>query len=122
MRASKYMFTLDVQREQSQICLAAMQGDTNRMLCISFSDGGIPLVLDEGTTATIFIERPTGSIIESFCDVSEGGANVVYPFTETTCAVDGLHRCLLILYDSEGRQLHSPWFTMHVAKKKIVQT
>ena len=122
MRASRYIFTLDVQSLQSQICLAATQGDTYREFYINFSDGGVPFVLEQGTIASILIERPTGEVMEDFCEVVDGGINVSYRFKQSTCACDGLHNCQLLLTDEDGNQLHSPWFSMHVAKKKIVQT
>lgn len=129
MRASRYSFTLDVQSAQSQICLAAIQGDTYREFYINFSDGGDPFVLEENTTASLIIERPDGISIEGLCDVVDGGAAVLYRFTKETCAVDGLHNCQLLLTvpdddddDSNNPQLHSPLFSMHVAKKKILLT
>ena len=129
MRASRYNFTLDIQSAQSQICLAAVQGDTLRELYINFSDGGDPFVLDEGTTARLIIERPTGTTIDEGCAVVDGGAAVLYRFTSATCAVEGLHNCQLLLIvpdgdddDTNNPQLHSPLFSMNVAKKKIILT
>ena len=122
MRASQYKFTLDVQSVQSQICLAATQEDTNREFYISFSDGGVPLTIEGLASATIVFERPDGDLVEDYCDVVNDGANVVYAFKTGTCEVEGLHSCQLYLLDTEGKALHSPLFSMNVAKKKIILT
>lgn len=129
MKPSRYNFTLDLQRTQSQICLAAVQGDTYRELYINFSDGSNQVVLEEGTTASLIIERPDGVALEHLCDVVDDGAAVLYSFKKTTCEVDGLHNCQLLLTfpdedddDSNNPQLHSPLFSMNVAKKKIILT
>ena len=129
MRASRYNFTLDVQSVQSQICLAAVQGDTFRELYVTFSDGGDPFVLEEGTYADLIIERPDGVVIQDECKVVDNGAAVLYSFTKDTCAVDGLHNCQLLLVlpdedndDTNNPQIHSPLFSMNVAKKKILLT
>lgn len=121
MRASQYIFTLDVQSVQSQICLAATQGDTNREFYISFSDGGVPLAIEGLQTATIIFERPDEDVVEDFCTVVNGGANVKYEFKTGTCEVAGLHNCQLLLIDANGKQLYSPSFSMNVAKKKIAR-
>ena len=129
MRASRYNFTLDVQSAQSQICLAAVQGDTFREFYITFSDGGDPFELEAGTTARLIIERPTGTVLDEGCDVVDNGTAVLYRFSKETCSVDGLHNCQLLLIapdedddDSNNPQLHSPLFSMHVAKKKTILT
>lgn len=129
MRASRYNITLDLQSVQSQVCLAAVQDDTFREIYMSFSDGGEPFVLEEGTAASLIIERPNGDTIEGLCDVVDSGTAVLYHFTKETCAFDGLHSCQLILTipdgdddDNNNPQVHSPLFSMHVAKKKIKQT
>lgn len=121
MRASQYKFTLDVQSTQSQICLAATQGDTNREFYISFSDGGVPLAIEGLQSATIIFERPDEDVVEDFCDVVNDGANVLYQFKAGTCEVAGLHSCYLLLLDANGKQLYSPLFSMNVAKKKIAR-
>lgn len=119
MSPSKYIFTLDLRTVQSQMSLPVTQGDTNRTLVISFSDGGKPFVLGSGATAMISLVRPTGTSVQEFCLIEDDGARVVYNFSEHTCAVSGLHKCQIVLYNSEGKQIASPKFAINASPKLI---
>lgn len=119
MSPSKYIFTLDLRTVQSQMSLPVTQGDTNRTLVISFSDGGKPFVLGSGASAMISIVRPTGTSVQEFCLIEDDGARVVYNFSEHTCAVSGLHKCQIVLYNSEGKQIASPKFAINASPKLI---
>ena len=124
MRASQYKITLDVQSTQSQVCLVAAVGDTQRELVIMFSDGGVPFELSGTETAVIFIEGPY-STHRANCKVKDGG--VYYKFDKFTCPEEGLHNCQLYIYEGElneegelkegGEALWSPQFSMFVGPK-----
>lgn len=117
---SKYYFILDLHSTQSQISLPAMKGDTAREWIISFSDGGNPVVLEDGVLAKLEIKRPTGTFINEFCPI-ENNTTVVYKFlqNENTAAVDGVHDCNIVLYSAEGGVLGSAKFTMVVSPRAI---
>lgn len=119
MSSSKYIFTLDLRSVQSQISLPVTQGDTNRTLIISFSDGAKPYVLGEKATAMLSIVRPTGTSVQEYCKVDEGGACATYEFSEHTVAVAGLHKCQLVLYNAVGKQIASPKFSIDAAPKLV---
>lgn len=119
MSPSKYIFTLDLRTVQSQMSLPVTQGDTNRMLVISFSDGGKPFLLGSGATALLSIVRPTGTSVQEYCLVEDDGARVVYNFSQYTCAVSGLHNCQIVLYNSEGKQIASPKFAIKASPKLV---
>lgn len=119
MDSSKYIFTLDLRSVQSQISLPVTQGDTNRTLIISFSDGAKPYVLGKGASAMLSILRPTGTPVQEYCKVDEGGACATYNFSEYTVAVSGLHKCQLVLYNAEGKQIASPKFSIDAAPKLV---
>lgn len=119
MSSSKYIFTLDLRSVQSQISLPVTQGDTNRTLFISFVDGAKPYLLGENSYAMMSIIRPTGTSVQEFCEVEVGGACVIYNFSQYTCAVSGLHKCQLVLYNAEGKQIASPKFSIDAAPKLI---
>lgn len=119
MDSSKYIFTLDLRSVQSQITLPVTQGDTNRTLLISFSDGAKPYVLGENSVAMISIVRPTGTKVQEVCLVEEGGACVIYHFSDHTCAVPGLHNCQMVLYNPEGKQIASPKFSIDAAPRLV---
>lgn len=125
MQPSRYAFALDMHTSQSQICLVATQGDTNREFIISLSDGGKPFTVPkESTTVHLLIDRPTGTTIEEITPViSNDGSYVTYKFTQDTCLVDGMHDCQLVFYDEEENELWSPCFSYYVnPKKKQVTT
>ena len=119
MSSSKYIFTLDLRSVQSQISLPVTQGDTNRTLIISFSDGAKPYVLGEKATAMLSILRPTGTPVQEYCEVEKDGSCATYNFSEYTVAVAGLHKCQLVLYNAEGKQIASPKFSIDAAPKLV---
>ena len=120
MNSSNYRFTLDLHSTQSQISIPALIGDTGRTLYISFSDGGKPYIIADGCLAKLSIKRPTGSHLEEFCTI-ENNTTVVYPFdkNENTCAVEGIHKCDVTLYDLNGKRIASPKFTMVVSETAV---
>ena len=120
MNTSKFRFTLDLQKTQSQISIPITRGDTARTWYISFSDGGQPYAIEEGSLAKLEIKRPTGTHIMELCAV-ENGTTVCYPFSqnEKTAAVEGLHECAVILYGADGEILASPRFTMIVIDRVV---
>lgn len=119
MDSSKYIFTLDLRSVQSQITLPVTQGDTNRTLVVSFSDGTKPFILGEKSCAMMSIVRPTGTEVQEYCEMDADGSCVVYRFTEHTCIVPGLHKCQLVLYNAEGKQIAAPKFGIDAAPKLI---
>ena len=119
MSSSKYIFTLDLRSVQSQISLPVTERDTNRTLLISFVDGAKPYLLGENSVAMMSIKRPTGTEVQEFCEVENGGACVIYNFSQYTCAVSGLHKCQLVLYNAEGKQIASPKFSIDAAPKLV---
>lgn len=120
MGRSIYTFMLDLHSKKGQVALPVTQGDTNRELRISFSDGVRPYVLGAGSYAMLSIVRPTGTEVQEYCKIDEDGATVVYPFSDLTCAVAGLHTCEVVLYNAEGKQIASPRFSIDAAPKLIL--
>ena len=120
MHTSKFRFTLDLQTTQSQVSIPITLGDTGRTWYISFSDGSLPFALADGCLAKLEIKRPTGTFLEEFCPI-ENGTTVKYAFSqnENTAAVEGLHECAVILYNTEGEMIGSPRFTMIVIDRVI---
>ncbi len=120
MNSSNYRFMLDLHSTQSQISLPATRGDTARVWYISFSDGGVPYIIDNGILAKLEIKRPTGTHFEAFCAI-EKNTTVKYDFSqnEYTAAVEGVHDCSIILYDGNGNEIASPRFTMVVSDRVV---
>lgn len=116
MNSSNYRFTLDLHSTQSQVSIPASVGDTSRTLYISLSDGGSPYFIEDGKLAMLSIKRPTGTSLNEFC-IIEGNAYIKYPFSENTCAVEGIHDCQITLYDAAGTVVATPRFTMVVSDR-----
>lgn len=119
MGCSTYTFMLDLHSKKGQISLPVTQGDTNRELRISFSDGVKPYILGAGSVAMMSIVRPTGTEVQEYCKIEDDGARVVYPFSQYTCAVAGLHTCEVVLINSKGKQIASPRFSIDAAPKLV---
>ena len=120
MSYSKYKFTLDLRSVESQMGLQVTQGDTNRELVVSFSDGGKPVVLANGSVALMSIVRPNGTAAQESCEVDENGTYVVYKFSENTCPGVGLHKCQIVLYNAEKRQIAAPKFAINASAKLVL--
>ena len=118
MNSSNYRFTLDMHSAQSQVSIPVMLGDTGRTIRINLSDGSNPYTIAEGCLAKITIKRPTGTRLEEFC-IIEKGTTIVYPFSENTCVVEGIHDCDVTLYGVEGEVVTSPRFTMVVSERVV---
>jgi hypothetical protein len=120
MNSSIYKFLLDLQSTQSQIALPVTRGDTARVFLIRLADGGLPYTIVDGILAKIDIKRPTGTHISHFCAV-ENNRTIRYDFSqnENTAAVEGVHDCEVILYNSEGEKVASARFTMIVSDRVV---
>ena len=119
MNSSIYKITLDLHSTQSQIVVPTSVGDVSRAFYISFSDGGMPYVIDDRCMAALVIKRPSGSYFMEFCSI--GGNVIKYHFSqnEETCRDEGVHDCQVILYDINGKPIASPRFTMMVSSKVV---
>lgn len=120
MNSIKHRFTLDMHSSQSQVCIPARLGDTNRSLHINLSEGGSPYFIETGSLVKLTIKRPTGTSIEEFCNI-KNNSTVVYRFAQNknTCAVEGIHECDLVLYGPDGEPIASPKFSMLVSERVI---
>lgn len=123
MKSSKYIFTLDLQAQQSQMCLIATIGDTNREMVINFSDGGVPFELEGTEVAVLLIDRPNHTTYEKACLLDEN-KNVKFKFDRDIYGdgegLEGVYDCQLVIYDNEehDNELWSPSFSILVGSKK----
>lgn len=120
MNSIKHRFTLDMHSVQSQISIPITLGDTARAFYINLSDGGVPYTIEEGCLAKLEIKRPTGTHLEEFCPV-EKNTTIKYEFSqnENTAAVEGIHECAIVLYDTEANKICTPRFTMVVSDRVL---
>lgn len=117
---SSNRFTLDIQRLHSQVSVPVSQGDTAKSFYISLRDGGEPYFITAGCLAMLSIKRPSGSFMQAFCTVLDNTV-IKYDFSENeySATEEGVHDCELTLFDPDGGQLSSSWFTMVVNARVI---
>ena len=115
MAYSTYRFTLDVQRNVSQVSLSVRQRDTSRSLAINLTDGGTPYIIEDGCFAVFAARRPDETPIDAEC-VIENNTTIRYDldFDERVTAVCGTVDCEIRLFDNEGRLITSPRFIIVV--------
>lgn len=120
MNHSTYRFSLDIQRTQSQVSIPVSMGDTAREWCISLTNGGKPVTIEDGCLAMMSIKRPTGTHLETFCAI-EDNTTIMYKFTqnENTAVVEGIHDCQVTLYDETGMKIAAPRFSMVVSERVV---
>lgn len=123
MQRSRYSFVLDLQSTESQICLIAALGDTNREFAIRLTDGGAPFIIDDNIGAEIYIEGPGGTSNYP-CGIAGDSAEenkfIRYLFDKYTCVHEGLHKCQLNIFDKTdvNASLWTPQFSLFVGPKK----
>jgi hypothetical protein len=127
MRASRYNFTLDLQSQESQVCIIATLEDTNRELNISFSDGGEPIELEGDEAVMLYIDRPDGTAYESAESVDKFVVKdensryyVKIPFKAEMFTTTGVYKFKLKIIEANDVKIHvwSPEFAMIVGEKK----
>jgi hypothetical protein len=123
MNSSNFRFVLDLQSTQSQISIPVTKGDTARVWYISLSDGGQPYIIEEGCLARIEIKRPTGTFLTDFCAI-KNNTTLIYDFskndiTRQTAAVEGVHRCDIVITDAAENKIGAARFSMIVSDRVI---
>lgn len=115
MNYSKFRFTLDMHKHQSQVSIPVMQGDTAVELYITFTDGGKPYTIGESCWAVLVGNKPDGSTFRH-CAVVCGGTHIHYIFQPDTSDVAGTTLCDVRLYGTNGI-LTAPCFTIVVDER-----
>lgn len=113
MSYSSYRFTLDLQKQQSQVSIPVKLYDRRRIFYISLADGAIPFLIPLGWRARLVIHKPDGSELSRDC-IIEHNVNVRYDFSADTASVPGRHDCELCLFDENDEPVTSAAFTMIV--------
>ena len=113
MAYSTYRFTLDVQRNVSQVSLSVRQRDTSRSLAINLTDGGTPYIIEDGCSAVFAARRPDGTPIDRGC-IIENKTTIRYDLNGDETLEPGIVDCEIRLYDIESRLITSPRFLIVV--------
>lgn len=112
MNDSAYRISLDIHEHGSQAVLKAKLTDTGRKIYISLRSGGTPYTIAEDCYAVFTATKPDGSILFNACTIE--GNEIVYEFTEQTCAAVGRSRCEIKLYGLNDVLITSPRFALLV--------
>lgn len=112
MMDSCIRLNLDLQQTDMQITLRAKRGDTGRLLRITLSNEGVPYWIAPDCYAVFTGKKPDGTVIYNQCEMENN--EILYRFTEQTCAVPGRIPAELRLYGTEGKLLTTAGFLLEV--------
>lgn len=115
MNRSTYRFTLDLQKHQSQMSIAAFQYDTAVRLYISLTDGGNPYFIEDGVRAVLYGKKPNDEPLIQNCMI-EGNTRIVYDFNFKTTDIEGVVNCKIRLYKDKQEILTAPRFIIVVGE------
>ena len=113
MNYSKFRFTLDIHKHQSQVSIPVMYGDTAVQLFITLSDGGMPYTIGKSCWAQFIANKPSVDEPLIRACIIEDGTTIRLDFDADIANVAGVYNCEVRLYGAEGI-LTSPCFTMVV--------
>lgn len=113
MNYSKFRFTLDIHKHQSQVSIPVMYGDTAVQLFITLSDGGMPYTIGKSCWAQFIANKPSVDEPLIRACIIEDGTTIRLDFDSDIATVAGVYNCEVRLYGAEGI-LTSPCFTMVV--------
>lgn len=116
MNYSKFRFTLDTHKHQSQVSVPVMRGDTAVQLYIALTDGGLPYTIGNSCFAIIIGNKPDGNTFRHPCIIEGGGTIIRYDFQPGTSDLSGAVLCEVRLYGTNGI-LTAPCFTMVVDER-----
>ena len=112
MMDSCIRLNLDLQQTDMQITLRAKRGDTGRLLRITLSNEGVPYWIAPDCYAVFTGKKPDGTVIYNQCEIENN--EILYRFTEQTCAVPGRIPAEIRLYGTEGKLLTTAGFLLEV--------
>lgn len=116
MNYSKFRFTLDMHKHQSQVSIPVMCGDTAVELYISLTDGGKPYTIGGSCWALLIGNKPDGTTFRHCCVIEGGGSHIRYEFQADTSDLSGATLCEVRLYGTNGI-LTAPCFTIVVDER-----
>ena len=103
MMDSCIRLNLDLQQTDMQITVRAKRGDTGRLLRITLSNEGVPYWISPDCYGVFTGRKPDNTVIYNQCDIENN--EILYRFTEQTCAAPGRIPAEIRLYGTEGKLL-----------------
>jgi 5-hydroxyisourate hydrolase-like protein (transthyretin family) len=104
-------FSLDLDRQNSQVYVNVRKSETAAKLFVSLTMSGVPYNIADGVQAKLKATLPDGTYKEADCTISEGRIEVPLSADHTTNA--GRYRAHFELTD-DGTVLPTPFFTVDV--------
>ena len=111
MNHSVFRFTLDLHKQDSQVFVPVVKGDTVFKLSALLTESGTPYELTDGATVVLAATSASGSNKYESCTVNENRIEVVLPASFVSAA-DTLKCCFQI--EESAAALFSPPFTILV--------
>lgn len=108
---SVYNISLDLHTVGSQLCLNVKLYDTAREIHCTLTENGKPYVISDGCYAVFTAKKPDGNVLYNATSIRDA---IIYEFTVNTVNAPGEVECELRLYDSSGKLITSPRFTILV--------
>lgn len=112
MTDSCIRLNLDAQKKNINRTIYTKRGDTGRMLRISLCEEGVPYPVSEDCYAVFVGKKKDKTVIYNRCAIENN--EILYRFTEQTCAAPGTIRAEIQLYGDDGKQLTSAGFVLEV--------
>lgn len=118
MNSACYRFSLSMQSVQSQVSLPVLLNDTGRILLIELVDNGKPYYINDGCRAVFYAKKADGNLLVNDC-IIEKNAEIRYDFTAQTASAEGISKCEIRLYGTNGRLITSPKFIMVIDSRVV---
>ena len=112
MTDSCIRLSLDLQQTDTGITVRAKRGDTGRVLRIALADDGAPYRIAEDCYAVFTGKKADKTVLYNQCTVENN--EILYYFTEQTCAAAGRIQAEIRLYGSGGKLITAAGFLLEV--------
>ena len=112
MKPLEYCFSLDFQKENSQVFCQVRNGDDCSKLIVSLREDGEAYMFDSDVHVFFLAKKSDGNSLYTECSVVNN--TIVYEFTEQTAPVSGSVICQFLLLSGSNR-LTTPMFRLEVS-------
>lgn len=111
MNKHDFLFSLDIDRQDSQVYVNVRKGETAARLSVMLTGSCAPYSIADGATAKLYTEKPDGTYRETACTLADGKITVPLGAEHTETA--GRYRAYFVLTGGESA-LPTPSFTINV--------
>jgi hypothetical protein len=112
MTDSCIRLSLDLQQTDTGITVRAKRGDTGTVLRSALADDGAPYQIAEDCYAVFTGKKADKTVIYNQCSIENN--EILYFFTEQTCAAPGRIQAEIRLYSTGGKLITAAGFLLEV--------